>query len=128
MLMPCARRPRFENEIRLRFSSPATADAVALVLAEVRSRVHCAPHTRIALDCSEISELPVQTLAELARLRGELGEQGSDLVLVSCNETLRQMLSSAAFAGLLTDTASRHGAHALRGPHSMFLRTFRAGV
>jgi hypothetical protein len=128
MPTPCAPRARREQAIRLTIPMETTESAIVLLLSEIRSRAYSGGPKRFALDCSGIPDLPARGLEELAELRAGLRETGSDLALVNCDATLRQALVGGLYAALLGETATRHGAHSLRGPHPAFLRSFRAGA
>jgi hypothetical protein len=123
MPTPCAARG--ENEVRLQLPTPTTASDLAVVVADARAQD---PQARIVLDCGGAAELPCRVVTELSRLRGELRQDGGDLVLLNCDASVRQALDNPPAASPLGGTFVRHAAHRLRGPHPAFLRAFRAGV
>jgi hypothetical protein len=128
MSTPGAPRTRSEHEVRLRIRQPAASPALILLLSEIRSRAFFGAVKRFTLDCSEITELPLGVLVDLAELRAELRAAGSDLALVNCQVKIRQELMGRSYAALLGDVAKRHGSHSLSGPHAAFLQAFQAGA
>jgi hypothetical protein len=126
MPAPCAPRIDAQDVVRLRIPVPATAPALDTVVSEVRTRALGEPQTRFCLDCTGITEMTGEMMADLASVRSELRETGSDLVLISCGETLRRALIARAYASLLGEVPARHAAHPMRGPHPSFFRTHRA--
>jgi hypothetical protein len=128
MPTPCAPQARSRHEFRLKIPSSATAPVIAPFLCEIRSRALFGAANHFMLDCSGIAELSNPVLGLIAELRSELREKGADLVLVNCEPELKDAVTGGPHADLLGAASTGHAAHALRGPHEAFLRSFRAGA
>jgi hypothetical protein len=126
MPTPCAQRPSIHKEQFFRLPSSDSTAAADAVLGEIRLRALCDSPARFNLDCARITEISPRLLAEIAALRDELNDEGSDIVLVNCGDSLRRQLTLAKCAPQLGEPSVRHEAQPLRGPHAAFLRSFRS--
>jgi anti-anti-sigma regulatory factor len=112
----------------MRLPVSATPNALGALFAEIRLRAACGPVTRFSIDCSGLTVVPGGVLAELGALRDELRQKGMELALVNCSPDLQAALPREVFTDRSAQQTVQHQAHALRGPHASFLRTFRAGA
>lgn len=80
--------------------------------------------TCVQLDCSQVTDISSQALAELLKLRRDVRALGCDLVLVHCTATLATGIENSIFRSLLAEApaAKQEAAKtpALQGPHASF--------
>jgi hypothetical protein len=90
------------------------------ILSELARAARLKPGTCFQLDCSEVTGISLQALAELVKLRRDVRGCGCELILTNCGLPLT---SSPLFRSLLQDKLAVKQAvksFALQGPHAAF--------
>jgi ABC-type transporter Mla MlaB component len=93
------------------------------VLSEIERAARKKSGTHFQLDCSAVTDISSEALAELMRLRGDVRVHRCDLILTQCSLALTTSIQSSIFRSLLDAVPAvkkKPKAPTLQGPHTAF--------